>query len=158
MFPLLPPTSEGCGKVLFSVCQFTLRRGGEGVPHLADRGVPHPKSGRGVPCPRSRWGVPQSRSGGGYPHPRSGWGVPWGTPHRDWIGYPPHPPHRMGYPRLGLDGVTPPQHTHTDQHSEHLLRGRRCASCVHTGGLSYVAVYAVHVIGLQALAETLFSV
>ena len=34
----------------------------------------------------------------------------------------------MGYP--------PPNYT--EQHSEHLLRGGRCASCVHAGGLSFI--------------------
>ena len=34
-------------------------------------------------------------------------------------------------PCSGLDGVPPPR-----QQSEHLLRGGRCASCVHAGGLS----------------------
>ena len=92
---------------------------------------------RGVPHPRSRWWggypIPGLDGGGypGYPLARSGWwgipstmtgwdipppwldGVPpptmtgWGTPHHDWMGYSPH------------------------QHSEHLLRDGRYASCVH---------------------------
>ena len=40
-----------------------------------------------------------------------------------------------GYPISGLDVGLPPTHE-TEQHSEHLLRGGRCASCVHAGGLS----------------------
>ena len=48
----------------------------------------------------------------------------WGTPHP-----PPTPP--------WLDGVPSPH-----QHSEHLLRGGRNASCVHAGGLS--CYYFIH--------------
>ena len=75
-------------------------------PGLAG-GVPHPRFGRGYP---------------GYPLTRSGWGTPpdlgWGPP-GPGMGYPSRP--GMGYP---------------PQHSEHLIRGGRYASCVHAGGLS----------------------
>ena len=102
---LLAPASEGWGKVLFSICQFTPRRGW-GVPHLADwggyptpdmdGGVPHPRS-RGGPHPAYRGSTPISGldrgvthpTDGGYPHPRSGQGVPQG-PHQDWMGVSPH--------------------------------------------------------------------
>ena len=58
-----------------------------GVPHPADRGVTHPRSGwggtpvqvGGVPHPTSG-GVPHPRSGQGVPHPRSRCGVSHGTP------------------------------------------------------------------------------
>ena len=59
------------------------------------------------------------------------------------MGYPPRP--EMGYPpdlRWGtpyLRWGTPPTWDPlpiTEQHSEHLLRGGQCASCVHAGGLS----------------------
>ena len=47
-------------------------------------------------------------------------------------------PARVGTPwvRVGTpsQGGYPP--ARTDQHSEHLLRGRRYASCIHAGGLS----------------------
>ena len=48
----LPPASEGWGKVLFSVCQFTPRWGGGGCYP-----IPGPGGwvGGGVPHPRFRW-------------------------------------------------------------------------------------------------------
>ena len=75
-------------------------------------------------------GTPTSRSGqGGYLgyHP---WpGLDGVSPSQDWMGLPP--------PQPGLDGVTPPPLCwETEQHSEHLLRGGRYASCVHAGRLS----------------------
>ena len=97
---------------------------------------------------RGTWGIPLTRSGwqgvSRIPPTRSGWwgvtGVPpdlrWGTPQTQtqdgvspyldlgWATPLPRP--EMGYP-------APP---YTEQHSEHLLRGGRCASCVHAGGLS----------------------
>ena len=106
--------------------------GGGGYPISGLGGVPHPRS-RGVPHLRSGWGgtlsqvrgVPHLRSG--YPIPGLGGGVPgvppiqvWmvgGTPSQVWVGVP-EPPHE------------------TEQHSEHLVRGGGCASCVHAGGLS----------------------
>ena len=131
-------------------------------------GVPHPRSGVAVPEPGldggGRGAVPHP---GGVPPPsRPGQGTPLGqgTPSiKIWPGYP-HlgmgypPPSRpgqgtpnpgMGYPpdlgwgtppgwgtHLTWDGV-PPQ---TEQHSEHLLRGGRYASCVHAGGLSCLLI------------------
>ena len=116
------------------------------------RGLSHPADGGGgVPHPKSRWGgggpdggVPHPRSGpggspsfltGGIPHPNEsmpsflirGTGVPpcrtrWVTP----LPPPPHP---------GLDGYPLPCQK-TEQHSKHLLRSGRYASCVHAGGLS----------------------
>ena len=113
-------------------------------------------------CPHLGGGTPSGRWGGGtrsfltggYPHP-SQWGYPillmGGTP--IWpMWYPWVPPVRTGwgtgYPQSGLSrwgnpphqdwiGVTPPSHNQkTEQQIKHLLRGRRYASCVHTGGLS----------------------
>ena len=116
--------SEGWGKVLFSVCQFTLWRG---RPHLVDRGdpipgldggVPHPRSGQGgYPIPGLDGGTLSCWWGGGVPHPRSGQG---GTPSCWWSGgYPSKirmevlqgtPRQQDGVPsHPGLDGVTPPQ-------------------------------------------------
>ena len=90
-----------------------------GYPILLTGGAPHPADRRGVPCPRSgqRGSPSKIRTGG--------------TPCQNWMGYP-----RSWHP--GLDGVTrpPSPHQETDQHSEHLLRGRQYASCVHTGLLS----------------------
>ena len=139
-FSLLPPASEGWGKVIFSVCSHL---GGGGVPHLRSGvgrypisgggGVPHLRSevggypgqvwmvGRGYPIPGLGWGVPQPGLDGGYPPSYPVMGYPpdlrWGTPQPE-MGYPWH---------------TPPP---TDQHSEHLPRGGRYAFCVHSGGLS----------------------
>ena len=115
-------------------------------------GYPIPGLDRGYPIPGL---APPARSGGG-PHPRSDWGVypprptmiGWGTlPSRPSMGYPPSqtwdgvppitgwgtPPSSLdGVPQPSMDGVPPPP----PQHSEHLLRGGRYASCVHAGGLS----------------------
>ena len=67
--------------------------------------------------------------GGGYPIPGVG-----GTPTLGW-----------GVPQPGLDsggGYLGYPLTHqTEQHSEHLLRGGRYASCVHAGGLSCSSFY-----------------
>ena len=107
-------------------------------------------------------GVPPSRAGlGGHPRvplSETGWGAPlsveWGTPIQTWDGGVPR-----GTPHPRLDGVTPPLqdwwgspslsktgfgtplqdwmgYPLPHQQSEHLLRGGRCASCVHAGGLS----------------------
>ena len=103
-FQLLPPASEGWGKVIFSVCSH-LRGGGVTCPGLdGGRGYPiqvwmvggYPISGLG-------WGVPHLRSGvGGYPisgqrvpHLRFGMG---GTPSQVWGG---------GYPISGLGWGVP---------------------------------------------------
>ena len=119
---------------------------GRGVPHLRSRwgGVPHPRSVWGGVTPSQVWlrGTPaRSRGypryppgpGMGYP-PGPGMGYPpdlgWGTP-QTLDGVPPR--HGMGYPPRSEMGYPPPR---TDQHSEHLLRGGRYASCVHAGGLS----------------------
>ena len=116
---LLPPASEGWGKVIFSVCPRL-----QGVPHPADeggtpsqvwpRGYPIPGLDRGgYPISRSRWGVPhsqvwtestQSQVWMGvyleYPPPI---GTGWGTPKYGLDGVPPNMDW-MGYPQLGLDG------------------------------------------------------
>ena len=106
-----PHPKDGDGTV-FSL--FVSSHPGGGVPH------PYPSlSGGGVP--RSSLG-----RGGGGGYPKLGRGVP-----QPWMGgYPisrgvPHPM-SPGYPPL--------------QNSKHLLRlrGGRCASCVHAGGLSCI--------------------
>ena len=108
---------------------------GGGIPsHVWGRGYPISGLGRGYPI--SGLGVPHLQ---GVPHlwgyPMSG-GVPhvWGLPHV-WGGTS----CLGGYPLSGGGGGTPslapPPHC-TEQHSEHLLCGGRCASCVHAGGLS----------------------
>ena len=56
----LPPASEGWGKVLFSICQFTPRPGG-GYPILLMGGYPPSRTGWGTPPPhtsRTGWGTP----------------------------------------------------------------------------------------------------
>ena len=133
------------GKVLFSqvsVCSHF----GE-VPHPADRGgyphprcpgggVPHPGPGGGVPHPSSRRGTSCSSWGYPLPGPDLGLGTPpyrtgWGTHCARLDGVPPHRPRLMGYPPC----------QETEQHSEHLLRGGRYASCVHAGGLSCLILF-----------------
>ena len=101
----------GEGKVIFSVCPHPIQIRTGRTPGY----LPH----QGVP--HFGGGTP-SHVQGGYPmfggYPMSG-GVPhvwWGVPHI-------RPPHC------------------TEQHSEHLLRGGRCASCVHAGGLSIIKLY-----------------
>ena len=72
-------------------------------------GVP-PSEGCGTPLSRTGWAAPLSRTG-------------WGTPTQsktEWV-----PP-----PNPRLDEYPPPP-----SGGEHLLHGRRCASCVHAGGL-----------------------
>ena len=119
------------------------------LPHPGSGwGYPFPGPGRGVPHHRLRWvGGSQSQFqvGGGYSIPGPDGGTP-GTPHPDWMGYPsPHPGlddvsqsmTGWGTPSPGLDGVPPSPHCQeTEQHSEHLLRGRRFTSCIHAEGLS----------------------
>ena len=56
-----------------------------------------------------------------------------GYPIQSWTG--------GGYPLSRLDGVSPTPNQKTDQHSDHLLRGRWCASCVHAGGLSSSTIF-----------------
>ena len=83
-------------------------------------------AGGGGCTPSQVWmGVPHRRSGE-QDTPHQGLdGVP--PPVQDWMGYLPPLWDWMEYPRLGQE---------TDHHSEHLLHGRRYASCVHAGGLS----------------------
>ena len=101
--------------------------------------------------PRQVWMV------GGYPSqvcmvggtwgtpPGQGWMV-GGTPGQIWmVGLPGVPPSQvwMGYPPTMTGWGTPPTitgwgtppHHHHHQHSEHLLRGGRYASCFNAGGL-----------------------
>ena len=76
---LLPPASEGWGKVLFSICQFTPRWGS--IPYQVQAGGYHisgPGDGYPIPDPGPGWGVPHPADGGGNPD----------TPHQDRIGYP----------------------------------------------------------------------
>ena len=163
----LPPASEGWRKVMFSLCP-PLREGG--YPHLAVGGysiLPHGR-GRGIPHHSRDGGMvpPSSPNRGGYPGvlpcqqdggtpPLTRWGYPpsarWGTPCSDlgW-GYPPirkdggtpywegcgTPPFRTGW-----GTPPPPPHQETEQHSDHLLRGGRYASCVHAGGLSCLSLF-----------------
>ena len=122
--PLLPPTSEGWGKVIFSVCSH-LWGGGYPISGLRWGGTPFQVWGG---TPFQVWGGTPSHVWGGIPS--QVWGVPhlWGYP---MMGVP----HLGGYPMSGGYPITrPPPHC-TEQHSKHLLRGRRCASCVHAGGL-----------------------
>ena len=119
--------------------------------------------------PRSGWVVPHYRSGQGdtpgYPLSRSSFRSGWGI---GYPGVPPvqvtfhvrmgegtsNPGQVQGQdggrsgPRSGQVptfqdwtewGPPPLPHQETEQHKEHLLRGRRYASWVHTGGLSCVA-------------------
>ena len=129
---------------MFSLCSPLRGRGGYPILPTGEYPIPgldqkvlHLRSGQGgVPHPRSGWGCPHPADGGGeggtpiqdqergrgWSSPsRNGWGTlietGWVTPCLDWMGY------------------TSP-HQETDQHSEHLLRGGRYASCVHAGGLS----------------------
>ena len=108
---LLPPTSEGWGKVLFSVCQST-SRGRVGYPSQVWRGVnPIPGLGR----EGDTW-VPPNQVWMGYPPqtwdrvpPRPGTGYPpdlgWVTPPQTWDGVPPGP--EMEYSPQTWDGVPP---------------------------------------------------
>ena len=69
----------------------------------------------------------------GVPHPNSGWWEgTWGTPPQPGL----YGGGTQGTPRPGLDGYSPPPPLIREQYSEHLLRGGRCASYVHAGGLS----------------------
>ena len=88
---------------------------GQGIPNPADRGTPIPSQVRSMGTPSCWQGVPPSQvRTGEYPSPTwPGMGVPPPNPGQD----------RRGYPQ-------------PEQHSVHLLRGGRCASCVHTRGLS----------------------
>ena len=118
-------------------------------------GVPHPRSGWWGGTPSQVWvggGTPSQVWG--VPHLMFWWGVPpdqvwlvggYPIPGLDggggYLGYPWTRSAWWGHCISGLDGGgegtqgTSPTHS-TEQHSEHLLRGGQCASCVHAGGLS----------------------
>ena len=161
---LLPPAYEVRGKVMFSQVSVHISGdggGGDPIPGPDDSiqltgEYPIPGLGKGVPHPR--WGVshpanqghliqliggstPSQVQVGGYPIQPTGGEPP---PIQDWMGYPPpihdwYPlhPRMMGYlpPIQDWMGYPPPSRQETEQHSEHLLRGGRYASCVHAGGL-----------------------
>ena len=98
------------GGYIFSLSTQAGGGGNYPVPGLGGGGYPISGLGRGYPI---------SGLGGGYPiSGLDGGGTP-GTPDQVWMGVP---------------GVPTPHKT--EQHSKHLLHGRRCASCVHAGGLS----------------------
>ena len=96
---LLPPASDGWGKVIFLLCV--------SVQTSTGGGYPHPRSGWGIPHLRSRMGEypPISHPGrenapcqdSGIPHPRSGQEIPplvrtgWGYP-PSWYWIKVHPP------------------------------------------------------------------
>ena len=127
---LLPPASEGWRKVIFSVCSHQ-RGGGGGTPiqsmgvppsfsmggyHNLSDGIPPSSQWRGYPHLADRWGTP------GYALVGTGWGSTPPPPIQDLMEVPPH---------RGLDGGIV-RLSETEQHSEHLLRGGRYTSCVHT--------------------------
>ena len=131
------------GKVIFSVC-----------PHLLGGGVPHLRSEVGG-TPSQVWvgGTPSQVWVGGTPSQVQGYPISGATPCLG--GTPsqggtqcsggPHVwgvPHVQGVPHVwwGVPHLQPPPHC-TEQHSEHLLRGGRCASCVHAGGLSCLFIF-----------------
>ena len=97
---LLPPASEGWGKVIVSVC-----------PHLREGGFPVPRLGGGIPHPKSRWrGTPSQVWVWGYPIPGLGGGnlVPGfggGTSSQVWVGMYPIPGLGGGYPIPGWGGT-----------------------------------------------------
>ena len=128
-FPLLPPASEGWGKVLFSVCQSIPRRGGGGTRSSLGGGSRSSLGWGGTRSSLGRGGVLIQPWMGGYPN--LGWGVPHlqGVP-QPWTG---------GYPISG-EGVPHLQVPPPPRNSKQLLRlrGGRCASCVHAGGLSCI--------------------
>ena len=148
---LLPIASEGWGKVMFSVCPHLV--GGGGYPDQVQReGYPRqvwPTGGGGThPRYTPQPGQDGDPSQGGahlqYPPPWPGhdWGC---TPVR---GHPSGVP--LGQVKMGvtparghLPGVPPPP-PGTGQHMEYLISGGRYASCVHTGGLSCLFVFARH--------------
>ena len=136
--PLLPQAYVVRREVIFSLCPPFV--GGGGVPtfwagglppsQIWTGGYPFPDLDEGCPLPRSGWGVPTfpglDRGVPTFP----GEGVPtWKGGTNPGRGIP-HPGQILGW------GVPPPE-----QHSVYLLCGRRCASCVHTGGLSCSAFF-----------------
>ena len=135
-------TKELCLTRVFITARIRRMTGGYIFSLSTLGGVPDPAldGGRGTQ-PSLGWGGTQSSLGwGGYPiqpwmggYPNLGWGVP-------------HPMSRGGggYPNLGrgvphpMSGGVTPGTTPPHRNSKHLLRlrGGRCASCVHAGGLS----------------------
>ena len=107
--------------------QLTGGGGGYPIQLIGGGGVSPPQVWTGGGYPSSWWGVAPSQVWmGGVSHPADG-GTPFpggGIPH----------PAAGGYP-IQLMGVPPS----LPQHSVYLLRGGRCASCVHAGGLSFVS-------------------
>ena len=141
------------GYIFTGVCPFTFVGGG-GVYTIPDRrGYPFPGVWMGVVTPSQVW-----MRGGGYPIP--GVWMGGGTPSQVWMGGTQSQVWMEGTPSqvCGGGGDTPsqvwmggtqsqvwmgvphywvpPPNQETDQQSKHLLRGGRCASCVHAGGLS----------------------
>ena len=104
-----PHPNDGEGNVFTGVCPFTP---GGGVPQSQ---VLSQVSGRR--CFLTRTGAPSSQYRTGVPPSQDRTRVP------PWLG--------LGYP-----SPAPPPKKKTEQQSEHLLRGRQYASCVHAGGLS----------------------
>ena len=115
---------------------FTLA-GGEGGTPSQIWGVPHLRSevGGGYLARSGLGGVPHPMSGvGGYPISGPG-GTP--SPEEDPMSGRGYPMSGRGYPMSGGGyPISRPSPHCTEQHSEHLLRGGRCASCVHVGGIS----------------------
>ena len=147
------------GYVFTGVCPSTLAGRGYPIPGL-DRGVPQvpllpgqvqDQDGRvpstlvpqysGYP-PAQDWmghsphlgldGVPPVQDWMEYSPSRTGWSTPTPHPGLDGVLLPSRT--RWGTPCPGLDEVPLPQPS--KQHSEHLLRGGRYASCVRAGRLS----------------------
>ena len=121
------------GNVLTLVCVSVHTCRGTPPQDLRSGWGGYPIPGLDTP-PDMGWGTPP-RPGMEYPLHQTWDGVPpldleWVPSPRPGMGYPPRP--GTGYPpRHGMG--YPPE---TDQHSEHLLRSGRYASCIHTGGLS----------------------
>ena len=151
-FTFLPPAYvvRREGNVLTRVCpSICLSTGGVPISHNALQHFPecHGAAGQGGYPARSSWG--------GYP----GGGVPWPGGYPGWGGYPGRGdtlaggiPWPGGYPGQGgtLLGGYPGQGgyparggTQLGQHREYLLHGRRYASCVHAGGLSFFNMVAL---------------
>ena len=124
-----------CIIVIYSIITVRTQRIGEGnifslcVSSHLKGGVPHPLTGGtpshvqlGVPPSQVQLGVPPSQvQAGGTLFP----GPAGGTPIQVQAG---STPPQQGYPPV--------------QHSVYLLRGGRCASCVHAGGLSCILFYS----------------
>ena len=120
---------------------FQVWAGGYLIPGL-DLGGVTPSCSWGVPPSRIRTGVPPVQDWMGYPLSKIGWVLLHprldGVPPPSKTGWVP-PSSKTGWvPSLSKTGWGTSLHQETDQQSEHLLRGRRCASCVHAGGLSCI--------------------